>query len=100
MHGDVQRLVAGGYSADEIIAAFVDTYGEQVLMAPKREGFNWAATCAVRGDRRRRGRSRRVIRRWGAAAAAASAARPVAVTVDATPEELARLEAAVRGEGS
>ena len=42
MHRDVMALVEGGYSAPEIIDAFVDTYGERVLMAPKKEGFNWA----------------------------------------------------------
>ena len=46
MHADVNRLVAGGYSADEIIAAFVDTYGERVLMAPTKQGFNWAGYIA------------------------------------------------------
>jgi len=42
MHRDVMALVAGGYSAQEILDAFVDTYGERALMAPKKEGFNWA----------------------------------------------------------
>ena len=35
-------LVEGGHSAQEILDAFVETYGERALMAPKREGFNWA----------------------------------------------------------
>ncbi len=42
MHRDAMALVAGGYSAQEILDAFVDTYGEKALMAPKREGFNLA----------------------------------------------------------
>ena len=42
MHRDVMALVEGGHSAQEILDAFVDTYGEVALMAPKREGFNWA----------------------------------------------------------
>ncbi|MEP6620422.1 MAG: cytochrome c-type biogenesis protein CcmH [bacterium] len=42
MHRDIMSLVDGGYSAQEIIDAFVQTYGERALMAPKREGFNWA----------------------------------------------------------
>jgi cytochrome c-type biogenesis protein CcmH len=112
MHRDVMSLVEGGYSADEIVAAFVDTYGQKVLMAPKREGFNLAGyampfaalgtgavVVAV------------LIRRWGTRAAAAQAAHTAArasgngvptgltpAAVDATPDELARLEAAVRGE--
>ncbi len=42
MHRDVMTLVEGGYSAQEILDAFVGTYGERALMAPKKEGFNWA----------------------------------------------------------
>ena len=42
MHKDVMGLVAGGYSADEIIRAFQGAYGDKVLMAPPRVGFNWA----------------------------------------------------------
>jgi len=42
MHRDVMAAVEGGYSAQEIIDAFVQTYGERALMAPKKEGFNWA----------------------------------------------------------
>jgi len=42
MHRDVMALVEGGYSAREILDAFVTTYGERALMAPKREGFNLA----------------------------------------------------------
>jgi len=42
MHRDVMALVEGGYSAQEILDAFVQTYGERALMAPKKEGFNWA----------------------------------------------------------
>jgi cytochrome c-type biogenesis protein CcmH len=42
MHRDVMALVDGGYSAQEILDAFVGTYGERALMAPKKEGFNWA----------------------------------------------------------
>ena len=42
MHRDVMSLVAGGYTADEIIATFASTYGDKVLMAPPRQGFNWA----------------------------------------------------------
>jgi cytochrome c-type biogenesis protein CcmH len=100
MHRDVRALVAGGYSADEIIEAFTQTYGERVLMAPTREGFNWAGyltpfaalgtgAIVLAG----------LIRRWGARAAAAQATAPRApAPVDASSDELARLEAAVRNE--
>jgi len=46
MHQDVMRLVEGGYSGDEILAAFVETYGEVALTSPKKEGFNWAGYFA------------------------------------------------------
>jgi cytochrome c-type biogenesis protein CcmH len=106
MHSDVMALVEGGYSADEILAAFEDVYGQQVLMAPKKEGFNLAGyltpfaalgTGAVV--------LAALIRKWGRRAAAVQAAQPVAagrgapsLEVDASADELARLDAAVRGE--
>jgi len=40
MHADVMGLVAGGHGAKEILAAFRAVYGERVLMAPVRSGFN------------------------------------------------------------
>jgi cytochrome c-type biogenesis protein CcmH len=40
MHADVMGLVAGGHTAPEILAAFKAVYGEKVLMAPVRSGFN------------------------------------------------------------
>jgi cytochrome c-type biogenesis protein CcmH len=126
MHRDVMSLVEGGHTADEILAAFSDVYGEKVLMSPKREGFNlagyWMPFAAL-------GTGAVVlatlIRRWGQRAAVVNAAhaahrghtagnggRPGSANGstngstngampypdDATPEELARLEAAVRGE--
>jgi cytochrome c-type biogenesis protein CcmH len=40
MHADVMGLVSGGHGAQEILAAFKAVYGEKVLMAPVRSGFN------------------------------------------------------------
>jgi cytochrome c-type biogenesis protein CcmH len=40
MHADVMGLVAGGHGAQEILNAFKAVYGEKVLMAPVRSGFN------------------------------------------------------------
>jgi cytochrome c-type biogenesis protein CcmH len=42
LHLEVLALQDQGKSADEIVAAFVEKYGEDVLMAPKPEGFNIA----------------------------------------------------------
>jgi cytochrome c-type biogenesis protein CcmH len=93
MHRDVMALVAGGYSAQEIIDAFVGTYGEKVLMAPTKEGFNLAAYVAPFAAL---GAGAVIvsalIRRWGRAPAAA----PATPAIDATPDELRRLDAAVR----
>ena len=98
MHRDVIALIEGGYSGDEILGAFEQAYGEQALMAPKREGFNmvgYLAPFAALGT----GAAviATLIRKWGRRAPA-----PVAVTplgVDANAEELARLDAAVRRDG-
>ena len=35
-------LFAEGKTSEAVIAAFVDKYGEKILMAPKPEGFNLA----------------------------------------------------------
>ena len=97
MHRDVMSLVEGGYSADEIIDAFVTTYGERALMAPKREGFNWAgylvpfaamgagAVALVA-----------VLRRMQRRAALVSAAGAGSTRVAATSDELSALQAAIR----
>ena len=98
MHRDVMGLVAGGYSAQEIIDAFVGTYGERVLMAPPASGFNllgWMAPfVALIGGATF---VAVVLRTWKkttrpAAVAPAKSVRPE----DATDDEIARLEAAVR----
>lgn len=104
MHRDVMALVEGGYGAREIIDAFRDTYGERALMAPTREGFNlvgWAMpfTALVAGA----AVVAVLVRRWSGRAAAVRAAdggggRPPAMHVNATADELARLDAAVRGD--
>jgi cytochrome c-type biogenesis protein CcmH len=97
MHRDVISLVEGGYSAQEILDAFVGTYGERALMSPKREGFNWAGylmpfaalgagaaavVVVLRGMQRR--------------TSAIATPTPRASNVEATADELARLDAAIR----
>ncbi len=105
MHSDVVRLIEGGYSADEIIAAFTTVYGERVLMAPVKEGFNIAGyvvpfiTVGIGGTM-----LVSLLRRWKretdaqAPALATKSVLPIAGGMPAaTDEELRRLEAAVRG---
>ena len=95
MHADVMGLVSGGHSAQEILAAFKAVYGEKVLMAPGKSGFNLvgysmpfvalgAGAVIVAA----------LLKRWKsrAPAAAMAASHPV----DATDSELAALDAAVR----
>lgn len=95
MHRDIMSLVEGGYTADEILGAFVNVYGDQALMAPPREGFNivgyvlpgiaiaiGAVVLAV------------VLRRWKREPAVATAG--PAPEIGATPEELRKLDAAIR----
>jgi cytochrome c-type biogenesis protein CcmH len=98
MHRDVISLVQGGYSAQEILDAFVTTYGERALMSPKREGFNWAGyvvpfavvgvgaaalVMVLRGMQRR-------------ASLVSPRVHGTPAGIDATPDELAVLDAAVR----
>lgn len=95
MHADVKALVEGGYSAQEILDSFVDTYGERALMAPRAEGFNlfgyvapfiaFAAGAVAVGV---------VLKNWGSKRnqPAVAGAPPIAASSD----ELARLDAAIR----
>ncbi len=109
VHKDVQALVDGGYSGDEIMAAMIQTYGDFILMTPRKQGFNllaWFAPFAAMGiGAVAIGALLRSWRRnadFAAAARAAAGARAAATnvettsTLDATPEEIARLEAALR----
>ncbi|HWE42309.1 MAG TPA: cytochrome c-type biogenesis protein CcmH [Gemmatimonadaceae bacterium] len=106
MHRDINALIEGGYGAQEIIDAFVDSYGEKVLMAPTKSGFNLVGWTMPFGAILVGGGVLAVlIRRWrrrGAVAAAERAASTgprAAAGGDASAEELARVEAAVRGDG-
>jgi cytochrome c-type biogenesis protein CcmH len=94
MHADIKSLVEGGYSAQEILDSFVDTYGERALMAPRAQGFNLlgyvapfvafgAGAVAVVA----------VLRTWGAKRPEPAAVAPL---VHGTPDELQRLAAAIR----
>jgi len=96
MHRDAIALVQGGYSAQEILDAFVDVYGERVLMAPKKVGFNivgyvlpgiFMGTGAVV--------LALILHRWRRPAARTPAT-ALTPALDATPEELAKLNAAIR----
>lgn len=96
MHRDVMALVAGGYSAPEIIAAFTKVYGDRVLMAPPTSGFDIAAwitpfVALLAGI----ALVLVVLRRLRAPALAPAVAQH---TADVTPSEQARLDALVRSD--
>jgi cytochrome c-type biogenesis protein CcmH len=98
MHRDIISLVEGGYSAQEIIDAFVQTYGERALMAPTREGFNltayWMPFAALgAGAVALFAFLRRMQRR---SVAAPVVVRSAPANVAATNDELAQLERAIR----
>ena len=97
MHADVVSLAEGRYTSAEILTFFEEAYGEKILMAPHKRGFNWVGWIAPFAAVGLGGVVAGVlIRQWGRRAAEVRTAAPM--RIDASPEELARLEAAVRGE--
>jgi cytochrome c-type biogenesis protein CcmH len=97
IHADVVALANGGYSASEILAAFEQGYGEKILMAPRKQGFNWVGWIAPFAAVGAGGVAvAALIRRWGRRAAEVRTASPM--PIEASDDEMARLEAAVRGE--
>jgi cytochrome c-type biogenesis protein CcmH len=96
MHRDVMDHVAGGYNAAEILGAFQTVYGERVLMAPLKQGFNLLGYVMPFAAVITAGAAVAVlIRKWGVRAAAQPAIASSA-PIDATPEELEALKAALR----
>jgi cytochrome c-type biogenesis protein CcmH len=102
LHREVVALYEDGKTAQQILDAFVAKYGEKVLMAPEPVGFNlWgyllpgvaitlgAATLAVVIGRRER------VRSLALAAAPGGGGEGGTAPVQATPEELDRLRAAL-----
>jgi cytochrome c-type biogenesis protein CcmH len=102
MHRDILALAAGGYTAQEILDAFVGVYGERVLMAPPAEGFNlfgWVAPFVALGVGGVTVAA--LLRSWRRAPRGGpvlGSPRPASPS-DATPDELARLDALVRDDG-
>src|SRR5438876_10987350 len=95
MHADVMGLVAGGHTAQEILAAFKTVYGEKVLMAPQKSGFNLVgytmpfvavgAGAVIVAS---------LLKRWKSRAQTVAAVD--AHHIEATKGELAALDAAVK----
>lgn len=105
LHRDIVALRDQGKSAEDIRQAFVARYGEQALMAPVPEGFNLAGylvpgSVMLAGVAlltawlvRRQRQVARVAVPAGVPAAGATGGLPPS---DATPEELDRLQRALR----
>ncbi|MEP6495268.1 MAG: cytochrome c-type biogenesis protein CcmH [bacterium] len=98
MHRDVMALVEGGHSAQEIIDAFVSTYGQRVLMAPSKSGFNLLAWFAPGIALILGGAAVALIVRRLGTKPTVKPTTPLTAT-GATRDELDRLEAAVKGHG-
>ena len=96
LHRDVMGLVENGYDADEILAAFTETYGQAIRMAPPKSGFNlvgWVAPFAAIGAGALGVLA--LLRRWQRPVAAVPS--PVTpIGVSASEEELRRLDDAIR----
>jgi cytochrome c-type biogenesis protein CcmH len=99
VHADVQALIAGGYSEDEIRDAFVAVYGERVLTAPKPQGFNLLAYVApFAAITLFGGFAAWIIHRWRNEPVIDAGAPTRIPRAAGTPDELARLDAAVRND--
>ena len=98
VHADIEALIAGGYTEEEIKDAFVATYGERVLTAPKAQGFNllaYVAPFAAVGSFALF--AGWLIHRWRNEPEAPAVAPRIPQSAG-TPDEMARLEAAVRND--
>lgn len=99
MHREVLALQDQGKNAQQIVDAFVARYGEVVLMAPKPEGFNLAGYLVPGSLLLLAGAALTFYLRRRAQVAAVEGTVRTDTTVRAelgTPEELARLEHALR----
>jgi cytochrome c-type biogenesis protein CcmH len=50
MRGIIRERLAAGETSDQVVQYFVDKYGEWILLAPRRQGFNllvWGAPVAA-----------------------------------------------------
>lgn len=90
LHKQVMGMAAQGKTAQEIVDAFVEEYGQQVLMAPPKRGFNLAGYFVPSLVIVAAGIVLvRVLRRWTREAAAPVA--EIEASPNASPAELERL---------
>jgi cytochrome c-type biogenesis protein CcmH len=96
LHREVLALRNQGKSAQQVIDAFVEKYGEKALMAPKPKGFNLAGYLVPGAAIATAGAALvLLISRRRAALASPAGTGGSAPPVEASPEELARLQRAL-----
>jgi cytochrome c-type biogenesis protein CcmH len=97
LHKEVLALRGEGKDAEAVIAAFVAKYGEKVLMAPKPEGFNITGYILPGTVLLLVGGALFAFLKRRAQVQAAGVAPVASVSpVDATDDEMARLERALK----
>ncbi len=101
IHGDIVRMVNGGYSGDEILAELNKVYGQRIMASPKKSGFSllvWFMPFAAVGTGALVIAA--LVRSWRKnaveSAAVSSASGVRSIGVQATDDEMARLDAALR----
>ena len=96
LHREVLALRNHGKSAQQVIDAFVEKYGEKALMAPKPKGFNLAGYLVPGAAIATAGAALvLLISRRRAALAAPTDGGLSATPAEASPEEMARLQRAL-----
>lgn len=97
LHKEIVGLYTGGKTGDEIIAAFVAKYGEQVLLAPDAKGFNLVGYLAPSAAVLLAGGTLAfvLLRRHRARLLAAPAAAPAGKTGSLSDDQRARLDQAL-----
>lgn len=95
--GDIRDRLAAGQSRAEVEAAYVARFGEQILSAPIRRGFNLMAWIMPFAAVLAAGAMVVVlVRRWGARPVPAAASPGAAPPPGADPASLERVDRAVR----
>ncbi len=101
IHGDVIRMVNGGYNADEILLELDKVYGQRIMASPAKSGFSlmvWFMPFAALATGALA--IALLVRTWRQNAVNATAARVDGgvgrIGVQATDDEMARLQAALR----
>jgi cytochrome c-type biogenesis protein CcmH len=96
LHREVLALRSQGKSAQQVIDAFVEKYGEKALMAPKATGFNLAGYLVPGAAIVTAGAALiLLINRRRVAPASPAATGPSTAPAVASPDELARLQRAL-----